>query len=106
MRVTVVYHDEVREPLRAWLAELTTREPGGPILARVAIEVTRNRFVECGGDPPESRDDAVRGPSVRWWMYSEGFWLGYMIRDQGIGPWRTRRVIIVEARVYPPGQGP
>jgi hypothetical protein len=105
MQVTLTYHERVREPLRDWLAELTAREPGGATLARIAVEVIRDRFVSCGGDPPEAIDDATRGPAVRWWRYSDGFWLGYVVRDHGFGPWRSRRVIIVEARVYPPSQG-
>jgi len=65
MRVTVVYHEQVRNRLRAWLAELAAREPGGDVVARVAIDLIRDRFAECNRDPPESVDDRTRGRALR-----------------------------------------
>ena len=106
MRVTIIYHERVRNWLREWLAELTAREPGGQLMARVAIDLIRERFTECNGNPPEAINDRVLGPALRWWRFSDGFWLGYVVRDRGFGPWRTRRVIISEVRVCPPDPDP
>src|SRR5829696_5959896 len=102
MRVEIRYHDQVRAYLREWLAELAAREPGGELMAEVATDLIRERFSECDGHPSEAVDDRRRGRSVRWWQFSEGFLLGYVVRDRGFGPWRTRRVIFVETRACPP----
>jgi hypothetical protein len=106
VRVAITYHEQVRNRLRAWLAELAAREPGGHVIARVAIDLIRERFTECEGDPPEAVDDPDRGAAIRRWRFSGGFWLGYVVRDRGFGPWRSRRVIIAEARVCPPDSDP
>jgi hypothetical protein len=106
MRITVVYHEQIREALRDWLAELAAREPGGEVVARVATDVIRERFAECGGDPPEAVTHGVPGSRLRWWHYTRGFWLGYSVRSRGFGPWRSRRVIVAEVRVCPPDPDP
>ena len=73
MRTTVVYSESIRARLREWLAELAAREPGGEVVARVATDLIRERFTECGGDPPGAVDDQAYGRQLRWWQYSRGF---------------------------------
>lgn len=106
MRVEIRYHQQVRAYLREWLAELAAREPGGELMAEVATDLIGERFTECNGHPPEARNDRQRGRALRWWQFCEGFLLGYVVRDRGFGPWRTRRVIFVETRVCPPDPDP
>jgi len=106
MRVTVSYHRSARGMLRQWLSAIAAREPGGELMARVAIEVIRERFVETGGDPPEAVNDETRGRAFRWWEYTEGFWVGYVVRTRGFGPFRSRRVIVVEVEERPPAPNP
>ena len=73
MRVTIIYHERVRYWLSEWLAELAAREPGGRLAGRVAIDLIRERFTECDGNPPEAINDRLRGSALRWWRFTDGF---------------------------------
>ena len=104
MRTTVTFHESVRQPLQEWLARLAARRPGGEIIARVALDDIVGQLIESPGKLRETIDDTVK-PSLYWWEYMPGIRLAYMIRHRGFGPWRTRRIIVVEVAEHPPSQG-
>jgi hypothetical protein len=102
MRIVVKYHARVELPLREALASLARRSPGGRALARLAVELIRDRLSRTAGRLPGVLVEQTVEPAVHWWEFAREFWVGFVIRDRGFWRWRRRDITIFEVRERPP----
>jgi hypothetical protein len=73
-------------------------------MAGVLLADIRQQLRDFAGKLNEIVDETVR-PTLYWWEYMPGLWLGYIIRDKGYWFWRNRRIIVAEVEEHSPDPG-
>ena len=102
MKTLFRYHQRAKPGLRAWIEELSGREPGGRGMARVILSDIREQLLTFGAKLKNVIPDRTRDPPLYWWQYYPGHWVSYIVRDSGFWKWRTRRVIVYSVGERPP----
>jgi hypothetical protein len=88
--------------MRAWIEELSAREPGGPGIARLILSDIQEQLVTFGTKLKGIIPDRTCDPPLYWWQYYEGHWISFVVRESGLWKWRTRRIIVYSVGERPP----
>ena len=102
MNVQVRFHESAEQSLRTWIAELSAQEPNGAFMAALYLDDMQERLAGLAGELHEAIPDRTAVPVRYWWEYLPGFWIAYIVRDEGWWLWKKRRLIIVSVGEDPP----
>ena len=88
MNVEVEVTPTARAELLQLLETYTSRADDALRTAGVYLDDIEQQFRRHGGAPPDAHVVQRRGES--WWLYLNGVWLGYLVRDRNVMFRRTR----------------
>jgi hypothetical protein len=77
------YHQRAKPGLRAWIEELSAREPGGQGMARLILADIREQLLTLGTEVKDVIPDRSSDPTLYWWRYYPGHWISYVVRENG-----------------------
>jgi len=105
VRTKIVYHESVRNQVREWIRRLSATEPGGELIATIALNELKTHLAEHHGEIPEAEKVQNLSPPIFWWQFTSETWISYVIIDSGRWLWKKRRIVIISLGERPEDPG-
>lgn len=102
MKTSLAFHERAEPALEAWIRDVSAREPGGQIIARLVLDDIQHKLMSSNGMLKDAIADTTLEPTHYWWRYDRDLWISYVVRDRGHLWWRSRRIIIYSIGGRPP----